>query len=411
MFLEVIKGPGQGRKFALNLEGKLIIGRGKDSDTNIEDETRALSRKHCEISINSGTILLRDLNSAGGTFVDGRKIDTVQITPGSKFEAGNSLFHLATEDSSEAKTIVGQNNPQKTDLKITDLVGQKLGPYELTEVIGKGTSGLVFKAIDSEKNRTAAVKVLFPEVTVNDDQRDRFVRAMKTMLPIRDAHIIELYNAGKNGPFCWAAMAYIDGINLADLIEKVGIDGMLDWQEVWRVAVHISRALRVAYDQQVIHRNVTPTNILRRDKDRKCLLGDFMLAKALEGQNAKQITQPGQLIGDLPYMAPERTLAEATVDTRSDIYGLGATCYALLTGKPPASGNSLPEIIKSIREVVPPLPKTIHLSVDELFQDIVMKMIAKDPADRFQTPKDLIGELQRIGKFNNLEADWSDWSG
>ena len=87
----------------------------------------------------------------------------------------------------------------------------------------------------------------------------------------------------------------------------------------------------------MVHRNVTPTNILRRTSDEVCLLGDFMLAKAIEGKLAQQVTQPGQIVGDVPYLAPERTLPDGEVDTRSDIYGLGATCYALLTGKAPAA--------------------------------------------------------------------------
>ena len=98
-------------------------------------------------------------------------------------------------------------------------------------------------------------------------------------------------------------MEYVEGEDLAKLIERMGIDGVLDWGEVWRCAVHIARALQVAYDRQIIHRNVTPTNIIRRTKDKLFKLGDLMLAKALEGSLAKQITQPGQLLGELHYMA------------------------------------------------------------------------------------------------------------
>jgi len=150
---------------------------------------------------------------------------------------------------------------------------------------------------------------------------------------------------------------------------------------------------------------------MRRSKDRACVLGDLMLAKALDGKNAVQITQPGQLIGDLPYMAPERTKGAKNADTRSDIYGLGATMYALLTGHPPCSGNSMMDLLKSVREEVPKKPKEIQLGVDDLFQDVVMQMLEKDPNDRQPTTSHLLKDLQRIGKFNNLEADWSGWSG
>ena len=125
---------------------------------------------------------------------------------------------------------------------------------------------------------------------------ERFVRAMKTMMPIRHKNIVRLYYAGKKGPLCWAAMEYIDGENLAQVISRIGVRGMLDWKEVFRVAVDVCRALDESHRQKILHRNVTPNNILRRNSDKTCLLADLMLAKALEGTLAKQVTQPGQMI-------------------------------------------------------------------------------------------------------------------
>ena len=186
---------------------------------------------------------------------------------------------------------------------------------------------------------------------------------------------------------------------------------MLDWREVYRVAVHIGRALHEAHQRKIIHRNVTPPNILRRHKNKVCLLGDLMLAKALEGSLARQVTQPGQLIGDVPYMSPERTRDQLGVDHRSDIYGLGATLYALLIGKPPFESNSLPDLVRQVRQDEPRKPREFQLSINDLFQDAVLKMIAKQPADRFQTPAEMLRELERIGRYNNLEADWSAWTG
>ena len=283
------------------------------------------------------------------------------------------------------------------------LVGETLGPYQIGEIIGKGNSGMVFKGSDSQSGEVVAIKVLSPSFTETEEQRQRFVRGMKTMLPVKGDNIVRLIRAGKNGGYCWAAMEHIEGEDIATLIQKIGIEGMLDWKMVWKVAVDIAQALNTGHQHQIIHRNVTPRNIIRRSEDKVCLLGDFMLAKALQGSLARQVTQPGQMIGELPYMAPERTKTDAEVDTRSDLFGLGATCYALLTGQPPASGDTMTEIVESVRNVVPERPKTFQLSVNELFQDIVMKMIAKEPRERHQTPNELLTELSRVGKFNNLK--------
>jgi serine/threonine protein kinase len=248
------------------------------------------------------------------------------------------------------------------------------------------------------------VKVLSPEYTENEEQKERFIRAMKTMLPIKHENLVELYGAGKQGPYCWAAMEFVDGESLTQVIDRIGAAGMLDWRETWRVGVHIGRALHEAYEQKIIHRNVTPPNILRRSSDKVCKLGDLMLAKALEGAQAKQVTQPGQLIGDVPYMSPERTRGQDKVDCRSDIYGLGATLYALLTGRPPFESSSLPELIRMVREAAPVKPREHQLAIPELFQDAVLKMIAKKPEDRFQKPIDLVRDLERIGKYQGLTA-------
>jgi serine/threonine-protein kinase len=228
---------------------------------------------------------------------------------------------------------------------------------------------------------------------------------MKTMMDIRDPHIVRLYAAGKSGPYCWSAMKYVKGDNLAQVIDRIGVDGMLDWREVWRVAMHIGRALVTAGQHKIIHRNLTPTNILRRRRDGVYLLGDLMLAKALEGTLAVQVTKPGELVGEVAFMSPERTRDQGLADGRSDLYGLGATCYALLTGRPPFRIDSIPDLVRMVRQDQPVRPKEYHMSVNDLFEDTVMKMIAKRPEARYQTPLDLLRVLERIGQYNNLTAD------
>ena len=183
---------------------------------------------------------------------------------------------------------------------------------------------------------------------------------------------------------------------------------MLDWREAYRVAVHLGRALHEAYGRRIIHRNVTPRNILRRGHDKNCLLGDLIIAKALEGTLAQQVTRPGQIIGEVQYMSPERTRDPLNVDHRSDLYGLGATLYALLTGQPPFENDSIPELVRLVRQEEPRAPRDFQLSINELFQDLVLKLLEKRPTDRFQTPSDLLRELERISQYNNLDVHWSN---
>jgi serine/threonine protein kinase len=179
---------------------------------------------------------------------------------------------------------------------------------------------------------------------------------------------------------------------------------MLDWKYGYRVAVHVARALAYAHGNAIIHRNVTPTNILLRAGDQKVLLGDLMLAKALEGGLAQQVTRPGELVGDVGYMSPERTRGVGEIDGRSDVYGLGATVYALVAGRPPFTGASLTEVILKIRDAEPEKPKKYQMGVPDMFQGVVLKLLAKQPAARFQTAKELLADLDRVGKFSGVSA-------
>jgi serine/threonine protein kinase len=164
----------------------------------------------------------------------------------------------------------------------------------------------------------------------------------------------------------------------------------------------------------IIHRNITPQNILvqtltpdpspkGRLENRVVKLSDLMLAKAKEGALVQQITKPGELLGDVRYMSPERTSGATALDERSDIYSLGATVYALLTGRPPCEGDSLPETIKKIRTEVPAKPKKYQLAIPDLFEGAVMKMLAKRPDDRYQSAAELLKDLERIAKYQNAQ--------
>ncbi len=127
-----------------------------------------------------------------------------------------------------------------------------------------------------------------------------------------------------------------------------------------------------------------------------------MLAKAMEGQLAEQITRPGELLGDLRYMSPERTYGTKTLDARSDLYGLGALVYALLTGRPPFDGATLVDKITRIRTAEPEKPAKYQMSIPDLFQGVVLKLLAKEPGARHQSATELLKDLERVGKFQNL---------
>src|SRR5262249_26314520 len=133
--------------------------------------------------------------------------------------------------------------------------------------------------------------VLLPDFARDEDEVQRFVRAIKTVLPLRHPYLVTVYAAGKTGPHCWVAMEYVAGEDMVRVIERIGVAGMLDWRYAFQVAVQVARALAHAHAQHIVHRNVTPKNMLLETPTRTVKLGDLIKAKALKG------CWPGRLPG------------------------------------------------------------------------------------------------------------------
>lgn len=402
MKLTVVAGPDQGRTFSISNDQTFVIGRGQDTPTKLQDPH--VSRHHCTLDTIGGKATLIDGGGATGTLVNKVKISKTELRPGDLIQIGSTTlrFDLNVIDSSTMVAPVPAGAQQVNSGDLSELIGKTLHHYKIERELAKGNSGVVFLARHTEKGLETAVKVLWPSLSQDEEQMQRFIRAMKIMLPIKHENIVQLYNAGKVGQYAWVSMEYVDGESLTHVIQRIGVAGMLDWQNAYRVAVHIGRALECAAQHNIIHRNIIPANILLR-RDNVAKLGDLMFAKALEGTAAAQLTRPGQLIGELAYMSPERTRGTTDVDCRSDIYGLGATIYALLTGRPPFADSSMPVLIGKIRSEEPVKPTKYQLSIPDLFQGVVMKALAKRPEDRYQSATELLKDLERVGKYTAVK--------
>ena len=399
LILRITDGPDSGRTFDIPDGGTLVIGRGSASDTKIKDPR--CSRINCQLAFTGGKAVLTQNEGANETLVNGKAITSVQLQTGDSFRVGDSVLRLEPEGGLDASTIM-HKAPAKPRAAVDKLVGTEFAHYRLDEVVSKSSSGIVYKATDSNKNRVVAVKVLSPTVTATEEQRDRFVRAMQTVLPIKHPNIIPIYHAGKQSNLCWTAMEFIEGQSMEEVIQERGIRNMLDWKDVWKVAVDIGQALDHASQHNIVHRNLAPTNILCRKSDGVNLLGGLMLAKATEGNMSRDITAAGQLVGNVAYMSPERT-SSGEIDGRSDIYELGATLYALLTGRPPFEAVSIPKQISMIQNDAPTPPKQYQMSIHDMFEGVVLTMLKKRPEDRYDSAKDLLKGLERVGTFAGLK--------
>lgn len=408
--LSVIAGPDQGRSFVVGTGKRHLIGRGQETDTKFSDPS--VSRFHCQIENDAKLITLKDNRSASGTFLNGQPVTEQVLRLGDVIRVGDTEIRLEPMHSADEHTIPPRRAAVASTAIVRDLnhlLGYTLHRFYLAKALVKGKMGTIFRAHVDRSSQCVAVKVLWPDFTRNRSEMRRFVRTMKLLKPIQHPNLVRLINAGiweQEGdtaePLCWYAMEWVDGEDLRSAIRRTGAAGMLDWQTTFRVMLQVAQALEAAFDHGFVHRNISPENILWC-KNGVAKLGDLMLAKALEGTVGEQITRPGELLGEIPFMSPERSRGELQ-DCRSDMYSLGATIYALLTGKSPVTATNMAEMLDQIQRLDPAPPKTMQLSVNDQFQAIVMKTLAKRAEERFQTPSELLAELRRVGRYNGLEV-------
>jgi hypothetical protein len=400
--LVVTTGPDQGQVFPLPAKDFFLLGRSRAGEVRLADPH--VSRVHCRIEVSGDTVVLVDHDSAGGTFVNGSRVGgprALQI--GDVIRVGNTDLQLRSVSVDGEKTVppaAAAASPPAAPLG--EMVGQTVSRYVLGPLLARGQSGFVFHARDTQSDRPVVVKILSPRLVSDEARRERFVRAMKTVLPLRHPNLVAVLGAGRAASQCWIAMEYVEGESLTQVVQRAGSGGRLDWRPALRVGVHLARALEYAHGRQIIHRNVAPMNVLLSGHGRVAKLGDLMLAKALEGELAVHLTEPGELLGDLNYLAPERTLPSAAIDERSDLFSLGSTLYALLTGRPPFAGATIIDTIKKLRAGEVERPKTFQPSLPDALEQLVLRLMARRPDDRYASATDLLCDLERLASANGV---------
>jgi len=412
--LKVIAGPDVGRSFALEPGQTLVIGRGWTAGTRLRD--RMVSKVHCILKVESGRFCLADIGSTSGTLVNGRAITSRHLAPGDTIRIGRTTLRLTLAEVANGTAVRPHGRrgdtamlppewlPDDSAAAAELLTGKAVSHYKVLSLLARGESGMVYKARDERDCKIVAIKVLGQEYSHSERCFHRFLRAVRTVVGLEHENLVQVYaGAGKHQSLCGVAMEYVDGESLTQVIRRFGPANMLDWRYTLSIAVHVALALEFVHWRQIIHCNITPDNILVRRADNVAKLDYPILAKATEGMQSHQDPRPGGLPGDLRFMPPERTFGEGRLDARSDIYSLGATLYAMLTGRPPLEGQSDTDMVNQIRHVEPVKPKKYQLAIWEPFQDVVMTMLAKRPEDRFQTATDLLRQLDQVAKYQGIK--------
>jgi len=215
----------------------------------------------------------------------------------------------------------------------------------------------------------------------------------------RHPHLVTLLDASAESERCYPVSEFVEGESAAALIQRIGIVGMLDWRTTLRIGRDICAALVFASEQGIVHRHITPQNILIRKSDGAALLNDLLLARSLNDDAAGRLTQAGEVLGTIPFLSPEQVGSSHPMDYRSDLYQLGATLYALLTGRTPADSRNVANVVQRILTDAPQPPSRTHLAIPALLEGVILRLLEKRPDDRYASPITLQQELNRVNKY------------
>jgi serine/threonine protein kinase len=269
--------------------------------------------------------------------------------------------------------------------------------YQLLRCIGRGGAGTVYLARDRTLGRQVALKFL-SEARRSDVER--FRREARFAARLNDPAIVQVYEMGETGDVPFIAMQYVDGCNLAD--------AELPHQDLVRTLRRVVAALHHAHVQGIVHRDLKPENILI-DREGRAYLTDFGLARELGGAESST-SQEGNIMGTPAFMSPEQARGEVhAVDARTDVWGLGATLYAKLTGRRPFSAPDLVSLLHAVIHDEPVLPRSIASSIPRSLEAIVLKCLRKDKRERYQNAEQILRDLDRFLGGTAVEFESAAW--
>jgi serine/threonine-protein kinase len=258
----------------------------------------------------------------------------------------------------------------------------RLGHYEIVEVIGRGGMGIVLKGFDPQLNRYVAIKVLAPHLAASGAARQRFDREAKAAAAIVHEHVIAIHSISVESSPPYLVMPLIAGESLQQRIDRTG---PLEIKEILRIGAQVAEGLAAAHAHGLVHRDIKPANILLENGVERVKITDFGLARAIDDAT---VTHSGFLAGTPQYMAPEQARGEM-IDRRCDLFSLGSVLYAMCAGHSPFRAETTMAVLRRLCEDNPTPLRQVNPDVPDWLAEIIEKLHAKDPAERFQSASEV----------------------
>jgi serine/threonine protein kinase/tetratricopeptide (TPR) repeat protein len=323
---------------------------------------------------------------------------TGQICPACLLEAGIGLLDEEVgssrcDDRTPQRGVPTSDQPPRPTKMLGDL-----GDYELLEEIGRGGQGVVYRAHQKSLNRSVALKVIGLGPWTTEAHLKRFRREAEAAAHLEHPCIVPIYEVGERDAQCYFSMKFIEGGQLDEVVRREP----LPIRRAVELIAKVARTVHYAHEHGILHRDIKPGNVLL-DKKGEPHLTDFGIARLVEADST--ITGTLDVLGTPSYMAPEQAAGETKkLTSATDVYGLGAVLYQLLTGQPPFAGGTTYETIRLLRDTEPRSPRTLNPKVDRDLSAICLKCLEKDPQRRYSSALALAEDLEHWLKHEPIRA-------
>ncbi|MHC4503714.1 MAG: protein kinase domain-containing protein [Planctomycetota bacterium] len=400
--------------------GRVELGRAPgEGGVTIAD--LALSRRHCAVTNEGGRLLVEDLGSRNGTYVNGARVVRQPLRPGDEIEIGESRILVRAPRAGDGPTSnttdlwraeglcmlcgmvvaseeLAEGLAQRAEhgiicpkcLKVALVPGRTLGGYRIIEQIGRGGMAEVYRAEQATGHLIVALKTLTNPQKASESARSRFVQEARAGARLEHPNLVRIFDAGEESGIPYIVLEYIEGEDLADILDA---RGLLD---VPTIALDIAAALAYAHSHGVIHRDVKPGNIILDRTYRRARLLDLGVAKIHDLDEGSRLTRPGVGLGTLEYASPEQIQSAKDVDGRADVYSLGATLYRMVMGQRPFDATRELDIAKAILAEPVRWPEDARGDAPKPLRAVIERAMQKKPKSRYDGANEFRAALAKV---------------
>ncbi len=373
----VEKGPERGRTIEIKAGARLVFGRDEVCDIVTEDVS--CSRRHFGIAEKDGRFIIKDLNSTHGTTLNGRRVEQQELSEGDTIVAGETVLSFNLESQASR-----------------GLIGKTIAGYQIIERLGRGGMGTVYRAKQVALDRDVALKVLSARFSNDKVFINRFFKEAQAAARLNNPNVVQVYDVREEKGLYLISLEMMDGDTVQDFASR---EGQLEIKRVLEIARDAAKGLVYAEKKNIVHGDIKPDNLMM-NAEGQVKISDLGLAR-----DAGEVAHQGEegIFGTPHFIAPEQAQGKQ-VDTRSDIYSLGATLYRLLAGTTPFSGDSVREIIMKQIQEEPPDLRSLRPDCPQDLADLVAVMMAKNPEERFDSAEGLLAAIEALGDTGRLQT-------